>query len=173
MVNKLLDLGNGQVLLVNILGTFTVSSLAFGDGDTGFFEAADDALSLISGGEEGVRITEADSRILINIKGGIERKITDVNTKTYDLVLNDDILLVTYTGTGAGTSLTLPSAQTTKGRTIVIKDVGSGGIGAGTNNITIDTEDSKTTIDGAARYVISTDYDKVTLTSDGTNWFTI
>lgn len=106
---------------------------------------------------------------LIRTDGGIGRNQTTVNAATYDLVETDDTLLVTYTGTGAVTSLTLPTAQTVAGRTIVIKDAGGN---AGTNNITIDTEGAQT-IDGAATLVISSDYESFTLTCDGSNWFII
>jgi hypothetical protein len=101
--------------------------------------------------------------------GGITLNTTTVNAATYDLLVTDYLLLVTYTTTGAVTSLTLPTAQTTAGRTIVIKDAGGN---AATNNITVDTEASQT-IDGAATLVISADYARVTLCSDGTNWFVI
>jgi len=100
--------------------------------------------------------------------GAIFRHITVVNAATYDLLPSDDILNVTYTATGAVT-ITLPTAQCVAGRTIVIKDAGGN---AGTNNITIDTEGSET-IDGAATEVISSNYDSVTIYSDGSNWFTI
>lgn len=95
--------------------------------------------------------------------------VTIVNAATYDLLPEDHILSVTYTGTGAVTSLTLPTAQTLKGRMVVVKDAGGN---AGTNNITIDTEGSEL-IDGSATKVISTNYGVVTLYSDGTDWFTI
>jgi len=60
----------------------------------------------------------------IKTGGGLIRNTTTVNTATYDLLVTDDILHVTYTGTGAVTSLTLPTAQAVDGRTIVIKDAG-------------------------------------------------
>jgi len=94
--------------------------------------------------------------------------VTVVNAVTYDLLVTDDILHVTYTLTGAVTSLTLPTAQIQMGRVIVIKDAGGN---ANTNNITIDVEGSET-IDGAATNVISVDYGSVELYSDGSNWFT-
>jgi hypothetical protein len=98
---------------------------------------------------------------------GEQHKVTTVNAATYDLLTTDYFLHVTYTGTGAVTSLTLPTAQVKAGRTIVIKDAGGN---ASVNNITIDTEGSET-IDGAATYVISSDYDAINLYSDGSNWF--
>lgn len=100
---------------------------------------------------------------------GIIRNVTTVNAATYDLLATDDIVHVTYTGTGAVTSLTLPTAQVTAGRTIVIKDAGGN---ASVNNITVDTEGAET-IDGAATFVMTSDYEDISLYSDGSNWFII
>lgn len=103
----------------------------------------------------------------VNNTGGRINNITTVAAATYDLLSTDNILHVTYTGTGAVTSLTLPTAQTVAGRTIHIKDAGGN---AATNTITIDTGGGET-IDGASTYVLSTDYEAVSLYSDGSNWF--
>ena len=97
---------------------------------------------------------------------GIKFSTTTVNAATYDLTTTDYILNVTYTTTGAVTSLTLPTSQVVEGRVIVIKD--SGGNASG-NNITIDTEGSET-IDGSATLVLNSDYEAVNLYCDGTNW---
>lgn len=94
--------------------------------------------------------------------------IITVDASTYDLLGVDDILHVIYTTTGAVTSLTLMSDQVFPGREVIIKDAGGN---ANTNNITIDTEGSET-IDGAATYVINTNYGIVRLYCDGNNWFT-
>ncbi len=96
--------------------------------------------------------------------GGHIVNTTTVNASTYDLLVTDFILNVTYTATGAVTSLTLPTAQTVAGRIIVVKNVG------GANSITIDTEAAQT-IDGAATAVLSSQYDAINLYCDGTNWF--
>ena len=114
-----------------------------------------------------VGIGTASPATTLDVAGGLTLNTTTVNAATYDLLVTDYILNVTYPTTGAVTSLTLPTAQTTDGRTIVIKDASGN---AGTNNITIDTEASQT-IDGAATLVIAVDYTSVTLCSDGTNWF--
>ena len=114
-----------------------------------------------------------DNDVLITgsstISEGQNVNITTVNAALYDLLATDYILNITYTATGAVTSLTLPTAQTVEGRIITIKD--AGGL-AGTNNITIDTEAAQT-IDGAATYVITVNYSDITLYCDGSNWLTI
>jgi len=103
------------------------------------------------------------------VAGSIIRNTTVVNVATYDLTPSDDILLVTYTITGAVTSLTLPDAADVDGRVIVIKDAG---MNANTFNITIDTESGQL-IDLAANLVMNSDGESVTLVSDGTNWWVI
>ena len=92
---------------------------------------------------------------------------TVVNTATYDLLSTDANLLVTYTSTGAVTSLTLPTAQAVAGREVTIIDAGNN---ASTNNIAIDTEGTEK-ISGNDSVTINTDSGTVTLISDGTNWF--
>ena len=99
-------------------------------------------------------------------KGG-NYQITTVNAATYDLLVTDYILHVTYTATGAVTSLTLLTAQCVEGRVLTIKD--AGGL-AGTNNITIDTEGAEK-IDGSDTAVIAANYNAINLYCDGTNWF--
>lgn len=124
-----------------------------------------------------LQFRDSDSNVLayfeangtLGTNSGRKLNITTVNVATYDLLATDDILHVTYTSTGAVTSLTLPTAQTVAGRRIIVKDAGGN---ANTNNITIDTEGAET-IDGSATNVISTDYGSVTLYSDGSNWFII
>ena len=141
-----------------------------GDGDMPaslLFQTAED------GSENPTTRVEIDSNGVTHFYGSLNAgagqfvNITTVNAATYDLLTTDYILNVTYTSTGAVTSLTLPTAQCVLGRTIVIKDAGGG---AGSNNITIDSVDN---IDGAGTYVISSNYDSVTLYCDGTSWFVI
>lgn len=101
------------------------------------------------------------------ITNGQVRSVTTVNAATYDLLVSDYILSVTYTATGAVTSLTLPTAQVVAGRIAIVKDAGGN---AGTNNITVDTEGAQT-IDGVSTYVINSNYQSASLYCDGTNWF--
>ena len=103
----------------------------------------------------------------VGILTGLKYNVTTVNAATYDLLVDDLIVHVTYTGTGAVTSLTLPTAQALSGRFIIIKDAGGN---ASANNITMDTQGGET-IDGGATLVMSTDYGVVQLYSDGSDWF--
>jgi len=102
---------------------------------------------------------------LISTEGRIVN-VTMVNAATYDLLVTDDILNVTYTLTAAVTSLTLPTAQCVAGRLITVKDAG---YLAGTNNITIDTEGAEK-INNADTLVINANGDSVDIYADGTNW---
>ena len=97
----------------------------------------------------------------------VRQNVTTVNSATYDLLVEDNILHVTYTTTGAVTSLTWPTAQMTAGRVVYIKDAGGN---AKTNTITIDTEGSET-IDGQPTLVINNNYGVVGLYCDGSNLF--
>ena len=114
-------------------------------------------------------VLDVDDEGTLKTYGGRKRNVTTVNASTYDLLTTDDILHVTYTVTGAVTSLTLPSAQAVSGRTIWIKDAGGN---ASVNNITVDTEGAET-IDGGATYPLNSDNQDAGFYSDGSNWFVI
>lgn len=101
------------------------------------------------------------------LAGGVTHNITTVNAATYDLLISDYLVHVTYTSTNPVTSLTLPTAQTLAGRVIRIIDAGNN---AGTNPITIDTQGIED-INGLDTYVIDTDRGAVSLYSDGSDWF--
>lgn len=94
--------------------------------------------------------------------------ITTVNAATYDTTSTSHYLAVTYTSTGAVTSLTLKTADSTDGRVIIVKDSARN---AGTNSITIDTEGSQT-IEGQSTLVINSDGGSASLiyNSSTTNW---
>jgi len=108
-----------------------------------------------------------DSAGTLTTTAGRVVNITTVNAATYDTLVSDYIINVTYTATAAVTSLTIPTAQFVEGRVIMVKD--AGGL-ANTNNITIDTEGAQT-IDGAATAVINTNYASVSMYCDGSNLF--
>lgn len=75
--------------------------------------------------------------------------------------------VVGVTSTSSARTVTVGTNLVKNGRVITIKDESGG---AGTNNITVATEGSEN-IDGASTYVMSADYESVTIYSDGTNWF--
>lgn len=75
----------------------------------------------------------------------------------------DDGLILADATAGALT-VTLPSAANRKGHEVVVKRMNSG-----TNAVTV-TAASGETIDGAATRALATQYDSLTLVSDGTNW---
>jgi len=101
------------------------------------------------------------SEIDAKIVGG---EVTSINVAAYALLITDTILSVSYAG---ACTITIPTAQITNGRRLVIKD--AGGL-AGTNNITIATEGAET-IDGSATAVINSDYSAINIYSDGTNLY--
>ena len=101
----------------------------------------------------------------------VVNNIIDVTASTYAYNPTDDlheaILAVAYTATGA-VAISLDAGVLAKNTKIIIKDTGGN---ASVNNITI-TPDSGL-IDGAANLVLSTDYESVTLFTDGTNFFVV
>ena len=105
---------------------------------------------------------------ITTLGSGMVYSTTLVAGATYSVLVGDAFIYSSYSVTGT-CAIDLPTAQLLDGRTIVIKDIGGD---ASTNNLTVTTEGAEL-IDGAATAVISTDYGKVTLQSDGTNWYTI
>ncbi len=99
--------------------------------------------------------------------GGRISNVTTVGAATYDVLATDYILNVTYTVTGAVTSLTIPTAQVVAGRILIIKDAGGN---SATNNITVDTQGSEK-IDGDDTFVLGSDYSSINIYSDGSNLF--
>jgi len=102
----------------------------------------------------------------LSVAGGQYVGRTVVNVATYDVLVTDFVLDVTYTITDPVTSLTIPTAQVINGRKIIIKDKG---YNSSVNNITVDTEGGAL-IEGDATLVIAGDGDSVTLICDGTDF---
>lgn len=91
---------------------------------------------------------------------------TAVSTKTsaYTITGTDDVILAD--GAGGAFSVTLPTAVG------VTKPFRIKRINSGSNNITVATTSAQT-IDGAANYVISQQYESITVVSNGTNWMIV
>ena len=113
-------------------------------------------------------IATFDSTLMSTFHGGMEWNVTTVNAATYSVVATDHILHITYSNTNPCT-VTIPAAQLSAGRVLIFKDSDGN---AGTNNVTIDTGGAET-IDGAATYVMNTDYESVTMFSSGSHWYVI
>lgn len=90
--------------------------------------------------------------------------ITQKAAGNYTVLVTDKILQKTAI-TGGGDTITLPNSLK-DGRRIVIIDASGT---AGTNNITVTP--AAGTINGAASFVMNTNYSSIEVTSDGTNWF--
>jgi len=98
--------------------------------------------------------------------GEVKKKsIKSITTTPYTQIENDDIILVDAT-LGAATVNLLGSANRT-GKQIIIKK-----IDVSANSVTIDPANAET-IDGAATNVLSSQYDSITLVSDGVNWIIV
>ena len=69
--------------------------------------------------------------------------------------------------TGGAVTLTLPLAAAIIGRVISVKKIDASG-----NAVTVDGSGSET-IDGASTAVLTSQYDSVTVMTDGSEWFTI
>lgn len=98
----------------------------------------------------------------------LQVNVTTVAGATYTVLRTDDIIHSTYSATGAVT-ITIPTALMAEKKTFTIKDAAGK---AGTNNITISPQGVET-IDGGVTYIINSDYDSITLYSDGNNWYII
>lgn len=95
---------------------------------------------------------------------GGERSRTAVSTTPYTVLDDDDFIDVDTSALAI--ECDLPTAVGRSGKRYFIKDSTGD---AGTRNITIDPNGAET-IDGAATYVIATDYGVCELISNGTNW---
>jgi len=76
--------------------------------------------------------------------------------------------IIGVTDTSVPRTITLSTSDSINGKTIFIKDESGG---AGTNNITINTQGGQL-IDGAVSIAIIVNYGVGRVYSDGTNWFT-
>ncbi|MCA9058609.1 MAG: hypothetical protein KDA85_08920 [Planctomycetaceae bacterium] len=86
-------------------------------------------------------------------------------TAAYTITTSDDIVLCD--ATGAAFTVTLPTAVGNTGRQLVVKRLNSG-----SNAVTVAAAGSET-IDGASTVSLSTQYQVITMVSDGSNWAVI
>lgn len=93
------------------------------------------------------------------------RSVVTVTTSTY-AVVDDDYLILCDASSNAIT-VALPSASSKEGRELTIKKVDATG-----NAVTIDGDASEN-IDGSSSASISSQYESVTLISNGSDWYII
>ena len=105
----------------------------------------------------------------VDLNSGVTIKRTTSGAGNYTALITD--VYVAKTGiSGGGDTVTLPAAASAgEGLILIIKDEAGS---AGTDNITVDGNSSET-IDGSTTSVISTNYGKLMLVCDGSNWFSI
>jgi hypothetical protein len=101
---------------------------------------------------------------LTTTAAGRIHKRTAVTGSSYNVLTSDEIVGVDYEGAVA---IQLMTATLAAGRVYVVKDEGGH---ASTYTITISTEGAET-IDGAATATITTNYNSLSIYSDGSNWF--
>lgn len=75
--------------------------------------------------------------------------------------------LVTANATGGAITLTLPTIATSLGRKLIVKKTDASG-----NAVTVDGNGAET-IDGAANFPLTAQYDSVTLIAGATEWHVI
>ncbi|MBI2271342.1 MAG: hypothetical protein HYU69_13445 [Bacteroidetes bacterium] len=117
--------------------------------------------ALFSGGNVGVGTTMPKSTL--HSSGSIGVKTTS-KTATYTAA---DETVILCDATSASFTINLPASTGVTDRVYIIKKTDSSG-----NTITVDGNASET-IDGAATKIISTQYDRVTVVCDGSNWHVI
>lgn len=86
----------------------------------------------------------------------------------YTVLLSDFFISIRPATLGTGT-INLPTASSASGRYFIIKDVEGA---AGGKPITIDPSGAEL-IDGAATYIMNTDWESLSIYSNGTAWFII
>jgi hypothetical protein len=96
---------------------------------------------------------------VLGATNGLSSAVTS-KSSAYNISTSDSTILVSGT-----TTVTLPTAVGVTGRQYVIKNIG-------TNTVTIATTSSQN-IDGATTYSMATQYQAITVQSDGTQWWVI
>lgn len=111
-----------------------------------------------------VGIAETTPTSMLHVKGSIATAIT-TKTAAYTLLITDSVILAN--ATSAAFTLTLPSAVGIEGRQYTLKKIDSSA-----NAVTVDANGTQT-IDGALTFSLATQYQSITIVSDGANWMII
>lgn len=114
---------------------------------------------------EATAMLKTDSKL---VHGAAVSFATVTKTTDYTVSLATDHTILVNSPAAART-ITLPGTHTV-GDEVIVKDIGGN---ASVNNITVATADTDTIDGSAADYLLTANYQSVTLRSDGTNWFII
>lgn len=93
--------------------------------------------------------------------------VYDIKTVTSDYTVIDSDYTILVNATGGNITITLPSASSLQGSEFNIKKIDSS-----VNLVTVDGNGSET-IDGSTTAIIETQYESITIQSDGSNWYII
>ena len=107
-----------------------------------------------------------ENRIATYLQGGGATRGAYRSVTTSGNVVSGDYLIIAN-ATGGAITMALPPAALVPGRIYVFKRINSGA-----NAVVIDPNASET-IDGAATYTLSAQWNSVTIMSNGTAWFII
>ncbi|NBT35347.1 MAG: hypothetical protein EBT03_07385 [Betaproteobacteria bacterium] len=113
-------------------------------------------------GNVGVGVLPANLNSTLQVAGSLALAITTVSTGT---TLDATHYTVLCDTSGGGFTVTLPAAATCAGRVYVVKN-------KSTNTATVQGNGAET-IDGSNTYALSTQWQSVTIQSDGTAWFVL
>jgi hypothetical protein len=97
-------------------------------------------------------------KISVDDNGHLYDSVIQTKTANYTITGTDDIVICTANSF----TVTLPTAVGRSGKTFKVKNAGSGVITVGTT--------SAQTIDGSTTYLLSVQYQSLTVESDGANW---
>ena len=98
-----------------------------------------------------------------NVQGSYQDIGINTTTESYVVGATDSAIMAD--ATDGNITVTLPAVATNKGRLLTIKKIDSSA-----NTVTIDGSGSET-IDGDTTKVISSQYDSITIISDGSAWY--
>lgn len=159
----LLDIGSAGGFTQAVLLQGASGSIVKLGGSTSSFPAIKQSGAAIT-----FRLADDSANCDITARDITARSALWTRTATATSVSSAGETFIGVTDTTAARTITLSTADCVNGRLIEIKDESGG---AGTNNITIDTQGSEL-IDGAASITITANYGIARLYSSGANWFT-
>lgn len=90
-----------------------------------------------------------------------------INSVSANTTLDSSYYTVLVDASGGARTITLPAAVNNSARIYIIKKTDSSG-----NSVTVDANASET-IDGATTYVLTVQYESITVQCDGSNWHII